>query len=402
MAVDPSTEAAAQLAALEAFVAENDDLLALEERIGRFNIFDALGIARREINHSNFLAWLLDPSESHGQGDLFLKAVLMDMLKNAPPERRPLSAAHLDGTDLHDAEIRREWRHIDLHIACPSQRFAVIIENKVDSGEHSDQLARYEKFAREELHGLRPLFVFLTPNGEDASADDWVPYSYADLYRVLRRLRKMASGSLGVDVAAFLDHYLTLVRSRMMSDPEIDELCRKIYKNHKAAIDLLIERVGTGHEEFAQLLEWLDDPQASCFRRASGTSGVWMIPKGWVSRVSDELGRPLKDAPCDLYIEVQRWQGETKGTLSIRLVVGPGTDQARRAATVQALASLGFVLPKKGRLTAKFTRLSSKTLHAWEGDAGCAPAEVLSLVQGWLTEWKAKLDAVPSAAVQAS
>jgi len=32
------------LAALERFVVENDDLLELEERIGRFNIFDALRI----------------------------------------------------------------------------------------------------------------------------------------------------------------------------------------------------------------------------------------------------------------------------------------------------------------------------------------------------------------------
>ncbi len=34
------------LAALESFVVDNDDLLRLEERIGRFNIFDALDGAR--------------------------------------------------------------------------------------------------------------------------------------------------------------------------------------------------------------------------------------------------------------------------------------------------------------------------------------------------------------------
>src|SRR5262249_10582480 len=49
-------------------------LTKLEARIGRFNIFDALGIARAEIRHSSFLAFILDPAESHGQGQLFLKA----------------------------------------------------------------------------------------------------------------------------------------------------------------------------------------------------------------------------------------------------------------------------------------------------------------------------------------
>src|SRR5262245_45610416 len=71
------------LQALERFVVENDDLLALEEQVGRFNIFDALGVARVEIRHSNYLRWLLTPSESHGQGDLFLKSLLMDVLRKA-------------------------------------------------------------------------------------------------------------------------------------------------------------------------------------------------------------------------------------------------------------------------------------------------------------------------------
>jgi len=44
------------LQALEHFVVNNDELLQLEDRIGRFNIFDALGIVNAEIRHSNFLA----------------------------------------------------------------------------------------------------------------------------------------------------------------------------------------------------------------------------------------------------------------------------------------------------------------------------------------------------------
>ena len=55
-----------KLEALERFVVDNDELLVLEEQIGRFNIFDALRIVDREVKHSDFLAWLLDPNESHG------------------------------------------------------------------------------------------------------------------------------------------------------------------------------------------------------------------------------------------------------------------------------------------------------------------------------------------------
>jgi hypothetical protein len=154
----PNTEARM---ALERFVVENDDLLALESRIGRFNIFDALGIARAEIRHSNFLAFILDPAESHGQGPLFLKAVLMDLLKQAPPELRPLSPIDLDGADLRGVEVKREWKNIDLLITCKEPRFAIVIENKIGSGEHSNQLSRYQRTMKDHYSPLPALYVYL-------------------------------------------------------------------------------------------------------------------------------------------------------------------------------------------------------------------------------------------------
>src|SRR6185312_1981262 len=121
-------DAADQHALLEQFVVENDDLLALESAIGRFNIFDALGIARAEIRHSNFLAFILDPAESHGQSQLFLRALLMDLLKAAPPALRPLSPIEIDGVDLRGVEVRREWHNIDLLIVSRQPAFVVVVE----------------------------------------------------------------------------------------------------------------------------------------------------------------------------------------------------------------------------------------------------------------------------------
>jgi hypothetical protein len=50
-ATDTDFDSKEALAALERFVVENDDLLELEERIGRFNIFDTLRIVDREVTH---------------------------------------------------------------------------------------------------------------------------------------------------------------------------------------------------------------------------------------------------------------------------------------------------------------------------------------------------------------
>ena len=148
--------------ALERFVVENDELAELEAEIGRLNIFDALGIVHAEIRHSNFLAWLLDPAESHGQGQLFLSTALMDILRNAPADARPLSPIDLDGADLRGVQVRREWRHIDLLIVAEQPKIVVAIENKIFSGEHSNQLKRYRSTVASAFPDHQPLFVHFT------------------------------------------------------------------------------------------------------------------------------------------------------------------------------------------------------------------------------------------------
>jgi hypothetical protein len=91
----------------------DDDLQALEKRIGRFNIFDSLRIAKRELQHSNFLGWLLDPAESHGLGDIFQRAFLADISSRSPTEFAMLGAPGSEEPWLQRIEVRREWQNID-------------------------------------------------------------------------------------------------------------------------------------------------------------------------------------------------------------------------------------------------------------------------------------------------
>jgi hypothetical protein len=91
----------------------------------------------------------------------------------------------------------------------------------------------------------RVLYVYLTLNADEPSEDAWVPYSYEDIHRVLARVRDTYHNAIGDDVLAFLNHYLDLIGTRFMSNPKIDELCQRIYKNHRQAIDLIWDRAGS-------------------------------------------------------------------------------------------------------------------------------------------------------------
>lgn len=59
----------------------DEDFIILISKTGRLNVFYALQLQNQEIRHSNFLAWLLNPNESHKLGDAFLKELLQIVLK---------------------------------------------------------------------------------------------------------------------------------------------------------------------------------------------------------------------------------------------------------------------------------------------------------------------------------
>jgi hypothetical protein len=369
-------ESSQLIAALERFVVENDDLLELEERIGRFNIFDALGIARAEIRHSNFLAWLLDPNESHGQGSLFLKALLMDLLRHAPLEKRPLSPVELDGEELRGVEIRREWRNIDLVIACQQPAFVIAVENKTAFGMSDSQskLQRYKDAVAAEFSGLPAMHVFLTPDGSEAAHEDWVPYAFGDIHRVLTRCRNTSAGAIGDDAGAFLDHYLRLIGSRFMNDPKIDELCKRIYRNHRQALELIVERAGGASLAMEAIAETIRERQPAWTVLNLTGKQANFIPTAWgnflppIAQVSKTSPRsPQVWLKCEFILKRSKcW---------FRVVACPTTDPQTRKRVINRLVQdqkeFGFKSTYGEKVYDQWTRLRSEEIAAWdeEGDA---------------------------------
>jgi hypothetical protein len=395
-----TTSNADAIAALEHFVVDNDDLLALESLIGKFNIFDALGVARAEIRHSNFLSFILDPAESHGQSQLFLRALLMDLLKTAPPALRPLSPIDIDGADLRGVEVRREWNNIDLLVTARQPALVVVVENKVDSHEHSNQLGRYKQTIARHYPDARPLYVFLTPDGSEPSEEEWVPYSYTDLHRVLSRVRHTYESAIGDDVLVFLDHYLNLIGTRFMNDPNIDALCQRIYKNHRQALQLIYDRVGTpASGTIAEVETCLrDDHRWHVFYRAADKADF--VPKDWTGWLPP-LGLDSKDQPqswlvmrfeafdahLDFFVEVRRMKDLNLRRAIIDVLLADG-------------AKFGFVRKQKGEVKVKdfYTRVSSREkVLTWPEDTTPDPATVHAAVKKKLDEIHPKLGGIPAA-----
>ena len=186
----------------------SEEFRRLKEYYEKETVFDILGVDRSENHHSRFLGWLLDPSGTHRLETLpllkFLHAVAL-----AKKEIVPRNAASLFSDDLLDAfvmescriinaDIRREVvipdpgrnssnRRLDLLVEVgfvpPNSEevllLPVIVENKVDSGEHDGQTPAYRDWAMGHYgpdHGTHePLFVYLTADSTVELRNDTAP-----------------------------------------------------------------------------------------------------------------------------------------------------------------------------------------------------------------------------------
>ncbi len=372
---------------------ENDELLELEERIGRFNIFDALRIVDAEIRHSNFLAWLLDPNESHGQGPLFLKAILMDLLRQSPPDLRPLSPVQIDGAELRGVDIRREWRNIDILITCKDPAFVIAIENKIKAGKYNP-FKEYEKRIQAEFRGQPTMFVLLTTDGSELEDSQWVPYSYEDIHSVLTRVRKTHATSIGDDVLAFLDHYIRLIGSRFMDDPKIDELCQTIYKNHRRAIEMIVERTKAGRSELLSAIEDLirSDEQRWVFLNST-TRNIAFLPKRWYECVPPIGDNPRKDPRSWLYWDLWCYNGSCRW----RLVCNKVNDESLRKNIVSAISGsqAGFGLKARKRdLSRGWNSLGLRLIEKWADDDP-EPQVIIPKIEKLMAKLEQELAGIP-------
>jgi hypothetical protein len=314
-------------AVLENFVVGNSDLEHLERLLNEFSIFEALGAVRQELRHSDFLAFLLDPYQNHGLGDDFLKRFLKQVLFGAPDQE--VTPVEVDVADLSSAFVRREWRNIDILIRDPGARIVCAIENKVTSSEHSNQLQRYRETVTQQFPGYGRIFVFLTPEGDSPSDEAYIPYSYAEIAELVDSVREARASTLGADVRTLMTHYTTMLRRHIVSDSEIAELCRKLYREHRQALDLIYEhRPDRQYDMFEMLKQLVEEgsPDHDLSLDHSTKSYVRFSLADWDRFPAQGTGEGWVDSGRVLVFEFDN----RPDRLSLKLIIGPGPQRVRK------------------------------------------------------------------------
>lgn len=347
---------------LDAFLVENEELENLTVRLSAFNLFQVLRVDKAEIRHSNVLAWLLTPDESHGLGSIFLRRFLSRLLLDNEIAETSLTPSQFELMAYADVEVRREWQNIDILVRSESQAWCLLIENKIHSKERRGQLQRYMERVREEMPNDEVIPVLLTLEGEEPSEDGqrlgFLPLSHIQVLELAEQIIDQHSSRIPDDARTFLNHYLETLRRLTMQDQELIELCKTIYRKHRQAIDLVIE-YGTATD----FQDSCSDEIRSLMKTEyaiSARGGIWFLPKTFGECLP---AIPMADwsfLPRDTPIACRCSRTKQKDGLRMILEVGPIGDPAIRSRLLRRLRDGGLKFRNDGlRDGAKYTRIAS-------------------------------------------
>jgi len=218
---------------------ESQRLEKLKLFLSQPNYLEILGISHRELQHSNFLAWMMNSRSSHDIGNYFLKSFI-NLLPFSPEDKIRINLSNLEGT-----KILREYNDIDLLIVNDSLKFSICIENKIKAGKSGDnQLLKYyeivENIWSDKEH--RNYYVYLTPFPRTLTEKEleieYINLTYQSILEILEDTVKSKQPS--EETAPLIDNYINNLKKNIMGISKEAKLAQEIYRKHKSAIDFIV------------------------------------------------------------------------------------------------------------------------------------------------------------------
>lgn len=266
-----------RLQRLEKLAVEQQSEFDVIDFIGQMGLDSGRALWGPELLHSNMLSWLLDPNESHGIGERFLKPFLA---RAGAPQ-----ASHAG--NWPEARVSREWLnrvgdqwgYLDVLVVNEAEQMLCAIEVKTFSSEHDEQLTRYRLALEHAYPTFNRYHVFLTRQGteplREAEQAHWTPLTYSAVFDLVNHISENADGPLDTDIRAFLRQYATTLRRNLVPDTSVSQLARQIWLEHQEAMELLLGNRPDWVAETAPMLkdaiarqpQWIPGPHSPKYLR---------------------------------------------------------------------------------------------------------------------------------------
>jgi len=219
--------------------------------------------------------------------------------------------------------VLQEWQGIDVFVQDDTNQFVGVIENKIDTLEHGEQLQRYRDQVEHRFPKHRTLFAYLSVNGDIPSDDAYTPIDYGEVVTLVGDTLSRRGDQLGPDVRSFLGHYVEMLRRHIVEESDIQQLCRTIYAKHRKALDVLFEHRPDRASEICDVLVELIGTRKELVQDDSSKAYVRFLPKTW--DVLPRVGEGWTRSKRLLLFEFNN----SNSQLTLKLYVGPGEQEFR-------------------------------------------------------------------------
>ncbi len=315
LAPTTATEPQAVLDDLNSLVVNCAELREVERLLGNFNLFRVLRFEHGEIRHSNVLAWLLQPEESHGLKDLFLRRWLMRVFHESESEAASyIDPVELDSLNIRTVEVYREWNHIDLLLRIQTfdgDELVVAIENKVKASQGLGQLPRYRQRVETAYQQAdHRLYIFLTRREEEPEDGNWTAATYQQVHDILEDCLNEQRSVIGNEPRVLLDHYLRLLKESFMENTELANLARKIYQKHSRALDAILEFRPDSLQLLTDALAERANTEAGQLQMVpmlTSKGYVRLLPKGWDTTLNRQGAAWGNEKSAYILVEFALW-----------------------------------------------------------------------------------------------
>lgn len=282
-----------QIEELNRLIVECRGLEQVEELARRFNALRVLGVQQGELRHSNVLAWLLTPDESHGLGDRFLRRWLLKVIYESDiPHSAVPTLVRVAAQPFSLIRVTREWRSIDVLVELElpdKQRWVVAIENKVKAKESPKQLERYRKLVDETFADAAfRILIFLTVSGDSPEDSDgqWIVAFHSQIETVLSGLLDERKSTMGDGPKSLIQDYIAVLKEDFMKTPRAEELAQQIYALHRRALDIIFEHKPDAIADLTEAAAERFSNEASALKiemRVGNKGVVRFVPKAWAT-----------------------------------------------------------------------------------------------------------------------
>jgi hypothetical protein len=320
-------------------VFEDPEFLELRDKFSEPNIFLFLENAGYEIRHSNFLKWLLDPSETHGHGNFALRLLLRQL-----------------GIEVGDAHkfvgVKREQDNIDLLIVF--EQLVIAVENKTKTKDSVGQLSRYRQLIASKYTNHDKHFVYWTISGECPSdheeIEHWKLYSYQKFSNVLDQVCEASSDA---KVKFYVQDYLDALKLTLLPENNYVEKAKSVLERHQKELSVVFSKNSSVHPSDAKAIAFLkrnsgyvkgigffspDKPFLNFFETACREHGFKAIPRGtkqttyfgfWPEKILDSYFQQneLQDIPFSFSFRYL----DKKSVLELFFQITPETDRNVRS-----------------------------------------------------------------------